>query len=211
MPDDNQASLAQLLTQLIKEKDGTRDLISAFGRGEITSDYVVKELVSRYQREVLGAMHGLAVFDEAAAKRLGDSLRQGIEGVVAQIGGTTGNPNSSGGPSDSFPRVQGVGPVADRDDPVLRREYALVLRLNDRPNEIVRTSELIAIARSIEPSITDEAVTAQLGRLATSQIIERAKKGYYKSTPKSAPHLNDLKNEIEARGLALPKRPDAAE
>lgn len=205
MPDDNQASLAQLLTQLIKEKDGTRDLISAFGRGEISSDYVVKELVSRYQREVLGAMHGLAVFDEVAAKRLGDSLRQGIEGVVAQIGAPAAGANVRI-PADTPPRTQGIGALSDRDDPVLRREFMLVSLLSQRPNEIFRTGELIAAARELEAAISDEAVTAHLARLAASQIIERAKKGYYRSTPKSSPHLLDLKSEIEARGLPLPAR-----
>lgn len=207
MSDDAPDSIASILSRLIREKDETRHLIAAFGRGEISSEYVVKELVSRYQREVLGAMHGLAAFDEDAAKRLGDSLKQGIEGVVAQIGTTGGGGKDQPKLAASEappPRQQGVGTLADRDNPVLCREYALVWLLNTRPNQIVKTGELIAAARKLERHITDEAVTAQLGRLATSQIIERARKGYYRSTPQSLPHLQALASEIEARGLALP-------
>ena len=206
MSDDTPDSIASLLSRLIREKDETRHLIAAFGRGEITREYVVKELVSRYQREVLGAMHGLAAFDEEAAKRLGDTLKQGIEGVVAQIGGSTDSSRTSGKPSEAMPaRQQGVGALTDRDNPVLCREYIIVSLLTARPNEIFKTGELIAAVRKLEPHLTDEAVTAQLGRLATSQIIERARKGYDKATRLSPGHLKALESEIETRGISLPK------
>ena len=94
--------------------------------------------------------------------------------------------------------------VADRDDPVLCREYVLVSLLNRRPNEIFKTGDLIAAARALGAPLSDEAVTAQLGRLATSKIVERARKGFYRSTPLSLPHLRALANEIETRGLAVP-------
>lgn len=206
MNEDAPDSIASLLSRLIREKDETRHLIAAFGRGEISSEYVVKELVSRYQREVLGAMHGLAAFDEDAAKRLGDSLKQGIEGVVAQIETAPAGEKTPtrSAPVETPSRQQGVGSLADRDDPVLCREYVLVSLLNRRPNEIFKTGDLIAAARALGAPLSDEAVTAQLGRLATSKIVERARKGFYRSTPLSLPHLRALANEIETRGLAVP-------
>ena len=201
---DSIAALVGLLAGLVREKDETQRLLTAFSKGEIGSEQIVNELAARYQLGIGGAVQALAEHDKAAAQQLGERLRLRLDSALAEIAGRGGPPRAK--PTESIPApVAGVTILRDRDDSVLRREHVLISALSGR-NDAVRSADLIKAAKAFEQGLTDEAVTAHLIRLLNAGIIGKERKGRYHGTAESRSHLADLAREIEARGLELPPR-----
>lgn len=192
--------IAELLGQLKKRQDAG-ELVDAYGRGELTTTEIVQKLAAQYQSGIGGAVRGLAELNKDAAVQLGELLRNRLDVCLAEL--ETG-PGRAGKPA---PRKREAVSFKDRDDAVLLREFALVAALT-RSDEEVRSAQLFEIAAAVAAAandkITNEAVTAQLGRLVDQDVVGKVRKGRYHGTAQSKAHLASLKAEIEARGLALP-------
>ncbi len=207
---DSVSALVELVSELVREKDETRRLLSAFSKGEYSPDQIVNELASRYQMGIGGAVQALAEYDRDAAQQLGERLKSRLDSALADIASRT--PSVRAGKTDGEQPAQAVGIASfkEREDPVLRREYVLLSALSGR-NTAVRSGDLIKAAQAIEPDLSDEAVTAHLIRLHNASIIGKERKGRYSATPESNKHLGLLVREIEARGINLPPKPSLPE
>lgn len=191
--------LAELLGQLKKRQDAG-DLVDAYGRGELSTSEIVQKLAAQYQSGIGGAVRGLAELNKDAALQLGELLRNRLEVCLAEL------ETSPGRAAKPAQRKREPQSFKDRDDGVLLREFALVSTLT-KSDEEVRSAQLFeiagAVAATANDKITNEAVTAHLGRLVDQELIGKARKGRYHGTARSKVHLASLRAEIEARGIAL--------
>lgn len=196
MPDpgaDPLVVLAGLVAELSREKDETRRLLAALGRGEITAAEVIDDLAARFQLGIGASVQALAEYDKDAARQLGTRLKGRLDAALGDIA-------KRGAVEGTSPRA---AKFADRDDGVLRREYFIVSKILTS-NAPVKTGDLIASARVLEPGISDEAVTAHLNRMVLAEVILKSGKGRYVRSLKTPAHRDSLTNEIETRGLAIP-------
>lgn len=194
---DATAALTELVRQLLQEKDDARKLLAAFGRGEISTDQIVAQLAAQYQTGIGGAVRALAEHDKAAAKQLGERLRDRLDNFLREIGGSETPPSAK--PARE-PRPDGF---KDRDDDVLLREYVMLKTLT-RSDEPVRSAIIFAAVKDLLGKAGDEAITAHLVRLQKAEIVGKERKGRYHGIARSQTHLAALEAEIEARGLKLP-------
>jgi hypothetical protein len=198
-PPDNDATaaLAELVKQLLQEKHDARQMLAAFGRGEISSDQIVAQLAAQYQTGIGGAVRALAEHDKAAAKQLGERLRDRLDSFLSELG--AGEPPPQPRPARTV-RTDGF---KDRDDDVLLREYVMLKTLT-RSDEPVRSAAIFTAVKALLGGVGDEAITAHLVRLQKADIIGKERKGRYHGIARSQTHLAALEAEIEARGLRLP-------
>ncbi len=185
--------LATLVAELSREKEEPRRLLAAFGRGELTSAQVIDELTARFQLGIGASMQALAEYDNDAAQQLATRLKGRLDTALAEIGKRSAAKNSA---------VQATK-FGDRDDDVLRREYAIVAKLLAY-NGPVKTADLITLSRALEPDISDEAVTAHLNRIVLAGAIVKGGKGRYLSGQETKAHRDGIKEEIEVRRLDVP-------
>jgi DNA-binding transcriptional ArsR family regulator len=197
------AALAELVAELVREKDETKRLLAALSRGEIKTEQVVSELAMRYHTGVGGAVQALAEVDKAAAQQLGERLRSRLDSALAEIAGR--DRVWAAKAIDDAPAQQSIrmAVLKDREDEVLLREHAIISRLC-ASNDAERSADLIVAAKGIDPGLSNEAVTAHLLRLFNAGLIGKERKGRYHGVAQTRSHLADLKREIEARGLRLP-------
>lgn len=199
---DSLTRLVELVAGLVREKgekDETHDLIARFGRGEISSEQIIKELSAQYQLGIGGAVRALAEHDQETAKLLGERLRSRLDGVLADLGQSAPAPGLASPP-------KAASQFKDRDDDVLRREYVILKLLANR-NAEVRTAAILAAIQAYDATVTEVALTAHLARLVKTGTIARERKGRYRGSPLIGPQLTALANEIESRQLKLPKAP----
>jgi hypothetical protein len=168
-------------------------LLSALNRGEATREQVINELAAWFQLSAGAAVQALAEIDKAAAQQLGTRLKGRLDAAMAEIGRRSGGDRAPAQPSR----------FADRDDDVLRREYAIATRLLIT-NGSVKTADLIALSRRLQPEITDEAVTAHLKRIVEAGHIAKTAKGRYERNDETQAHRDGLAVEFEARRLDIP-------
>lgn len=185
--------LATLVAELSREKDEPHRLLAAFGRGELTSNQIIDELTARFQLGIGASMQALAEYDKDAAQQLGTRLKGRLDTALAEIGKRSGAKNSASQATK----------FSDKDDDVLRREYAIAVKLLTH-NGAVKTADLIAVSRTLEPDISDEAVTAHLNRIVLAGAIVKGGKGRYLSGPETKTHRDNIKEEIEMRHLDIP-------
>lgn len=199
---DSLTRLVELVAGLVREKgekDDAHDLIARFGRGEISSEQIIKELSAQYQLGIGGAVRALAEHDQETAKLLGERLRSRLDGVLADLG--------QGAPAAGLANPpKAASQFKDRDDDVLRREYVILKLLANR-NAEVRTAAILAAIQAYDATVTEVALTAHLARLVKAGTIARERKGRYRGSPSIGPQLTALANEIESRQLKLPKAP----
>ena len=185
--------LAGLVAELSREKEEPRRLLAAFGRGEITRAEVIDDLAARFQLGIGATVQALAEYDKDAAQQLGTRLKGRLDAVLTDIG-KRGAVKKPAAQATKF---------GDRDDDVLRREYAIVAKVLAL-NAPVKTADLIALSRVFEPEISDEAVTAHLNRIVLAGVITKGGKGRYLRGPETKAHRDDLAEEIQLRGLDVP-------
>ncbi len=203
---DSVSALVELVSELAREKDETRRLLSGFSKGEYSPDQIVDELASRYQMGIGGAVQALAEYDRDAAQQLGARLRSRLDSALADIASRTPQSRARRTEGEPPPTAAGIAAFKEREDAVLKREYVLISVLSGR-NTAVRSGDLIKAAQAMEPELSDEAVTAHLIRLHNAGIIGKERKGRYSATQDSQKHLVQLVREIEARGMELPPKP----
>jgi DNA-binding transcriptional ArsR family regulator len=189
--------LVELVAQLVREKEETKRLIAAFGKGEISSDRIIAELSAQYQLGIGGAVRALAEHDKFAAQQLGERLRSRLDGMLAEL--TARDATAA----KLRPRTSASDTFKDRDDDVLRREFVILKALANR-NSDLKSSSIFDAVRAFDPKVPDESITAHLGRLLKAGLIARERKGRYRGLPHGNDYLAALEAEIESRRLPLP-------
>ncbi len=198
-PTENDATIAlvEMVKQLLQEKEDSRKLLAAFGRGEISSEQIVAQLASQYQTGIGGAVRALAEHDRGAAKQLGERLRDRLDSFLVELGANVPLPAAK--PARDA-RTDGF---KDRDDDVLMREYVMLKALT-KSDEPIRSASIFGAVKALFDGVSDETITAHLVRLHKAEIVGKERKGRYHGIARSQAHLAGLKAEIEARGLKLP-------
>jgi DNA-binding transcriptional ArsR family regulator len=190
--------LLELVTQLLREKEDSKDLLSAFSRGDLSSEQIVNALAARYQTGIGGAVRALAEHNKDAAQQLGERLRNRLDGFLAELAA------GENAPATKPLRASVYDGFKDRDDSVLRREYVM-MKLLASSNDAMRSASIFETVKAVDVDVQDEAITAHLSRLVKAGLIGRERKGRYHGLPHGISHVAALVSEIEARGLKVPK------
>jgi hypothetical protein len=192
---DPLSRLSDLVAELLD--DTPKRLVAAYGDDKISRDTLHKKLAAMFHNEFGGPIRGLAEHDREAAQEFGLTLRRRIDQLLAELGAGDSLPASG-------QRQPDAEHVKDKTDDVLRREYAIIKALAGS-DQALRSSELYEIVKALDPATNDMTITANLVRLANAGTIGKARKGQYHGTAQSRSYLKDLRAEIDARGLPLPR------
>lgn len=198
---DSVARLVEQVAQLVRDKEDSKDLLAAFGRGEISSEQIVNRLAAQYQTGIGGAVRALAEHNKDAAQRLGERLRSRLDAFLAELG------DGDGASANKPVKAAAADGLKERDDDVLRREYVMMSLLANS-NEAVKSANIFKAVKTLGKDVADMATTTHLSRLLKAGYIGKERKGRYHALAQGATHLTALACEIEARGLTLPTVPE---
>lgn len=201
--DEASARAVEMFAQWVKSND-LDALLAAYARGEISDERIINEIAARYQRGIGSAVQALAEHNKAAAQQIGERLKGRIDEML------DGLARRDVSAPASKPRLKPSAPDAlkDRDDAVLLREHIILTALA-KTNAALKSADIFEHLRTFDPVLQDDLITAHLARMHKAGFIGKQGKGRYQAVPSGAAHLQLLAEEIEARGLRVPKAPEA--
>lgn len=178
------------------------ELRLAYTKGEISAGHLINEIAARYQRGIGSAVQALAEHDKTVAQQVGERLKARIDEQLQ----TLANRDEHAASKKTAKTTMADG-LRDREDAVLQREY-VILKILSKSDIPLKASALFERVRGYDVSLSDNAITTNLGRMVDRGMIGKASKGRYHSVAASPAHVHALADAIEARGLTLPKVAD---
>lgn len=179
LPLDERAQLSELLRQV--------------EAGEITPDRVKRRLLMLFHTGIGGVTRALAIADVKAALEVAEGLSHSVAALVNELRSREGGTQSQRAPSFETRLVN-----KERD--ILQRELD-IFRSITTTNQARQSKELLAMLRIREKDLKEATLTAHLNRLNRDNLIDRPRKGHYRSTPQSRPYLEALEELGERLGL----------
>lgn len=201
--DEASARAVEMFAQWVKSND-LDALLAAYARGEISDERIINEIAARYQRGIGSAVQALAEHNKAAAQQIGERLKGRIDEMLDGLA----RRDVSAPASKPRPKPSAPDALKDREDAVLLREHIILTALA-KTNAALKSADIFEHLRTFDPVLQDDLITAHLARMHKAGIIGKQGKGRYQAVPSGAAHLQLLAEEIEARGLRVPKAPEA--